>query len=143
MKKILIYSLFFIPFFTACNNNDTTGTAASENDVDAARNFIKASLERNWSEAKKYMLQDSANIERLEKIESFYVHENSEDKRGYREASINMYESRKLNDSITIVNYSNSYKNKKDSLMVVRSNDKWLVDLKYSFLPIDSVKHAQ
>ena len=63
-----------------------------------------------------------------------------EDKRGYREASINIHYIRQLNDSTTVVNYSNSFKKQNDSLKVVRTNHEWLVDLKYSFSPTDSLQ---
>src|SRR5215208_5343904 len=143
--KRLLFGFLFLQFFYACNNTPQgkKEIPASENDIDAARNFIRASLDRNWDEARKYMLQDSSNLERLNSIEDFYKHEGRDDSRGYKEATINTYDSRQLNDSITIVNYSNSYKNKKDSLKVVRISGQWLVDLKYSFLPTDSVKNVQ
>src|SRR4051812_27165682 len=76
MKKILLCGLFFM---AACNEKNKE----SENDIDAARNFIKASLERDWPKAQDYMLQDSANMERLDKIEAFYINESREDREGY------------------------------------------------------------
>ena len=144
MSRILLTAVFFFFLFSACTNEEGNKpeVQASENDLDAARNFIRAALDRNWREAKKYMLADSANVERLEKIETFYEHEDREERRGYREASINTYDARKVSDSITIVNYSNSYKNQRDSLKVLRVNGQWLVDLKYSFLPPDSIRHV-
>ena len=57
-----------------------------------------------------------------------------EDKRGYREANITFYGERKIGDSAVVVNYSNTYKNQKDSLKLVNNNGQWLVDFKYSFI---------
>jgi hypothetical protein len=89
------------------------------------------------------MVQDSTNTQLLDAYESNYeTHMNREDKRGYREASITLYDSRQENDSVTIVNYSNSYKKKRDSLKVVRINNQWLVDLKYSFPQTDTTSHV-
>ena len=130
-------------FIFACNEEEKKEAPVSENYVDAARNFIRASLDRKWDEARKFMLLDSANVERMDIIEDSYRDENREERRGYREASITTYDSRMVNDSISIVQYSNSYKNKRDSLKVVRVNGQWLVDLKYSILPIDSTRHVQ
>ena len=131
---------FICLFLFACNNNNEQKEITSENDVDAARNFIRAALDGKWSEAKKFMLQDSTNIQLLETAESQYISKSREEKRNYREAHPILYDSRKLNDSITIVNYANSYMNKKDSLKVVQTNGQWLIDLKYSLLAIDSTK---
>jgi type IV secretory pathway component VirB8 len=61
-----------------------------------------------------------------------------EDKKGYRKASINIHKVREVDDSTTIVNYSNSYMKKNDSLKVSRLNNQWLIDLKYSFASKDS-----
>ena len=142
MKRIFILCLAVLAIFTACKNR-TSETVASENDIDAARNFIQAALDGRWEDANKYMLQDSINVQLLETSEQSYRSKTSEDKRGYRESSINLFGSRKIGDSITIVNYSNSFRNKKDSLKVLRIGGQWLIDLKYSLLATDSTKHGQ
>ncbi|MFL5809161.1 MAG: hypothetical protein ACJ749_06535 [Flavisolibacter sp.] len=142
MKRIFILCLAVLTIFTACKNR-TSETVASENDIDAARNFIQAALDGRWEDANKYMLQDSINVQLLETSEQSYRSKSSEDKRGYRESSINLFGSRKIGDSITIVNYSNSFRNKKDSLKVLRIGGQWLIDLKYSLLATDSTKHGQ
>ena len=142
MKRILFFSFLSLQIFVACNSDENkTETPSSENDVDAARNFIRSALDGNYSRARQFMVRDSLNDERIENVERNYQKNmRSEDKRGYREASITLYDSRQINDSITIVNYSNSYMNKKDSLKVVRINGQWLIDLKYSFLPPDTTQ---
>lgn len=129
----------------ACNNTDQQQKeTASENDVDAARNFIRAALDGNWKDARKFMLQDSTNTQLLDTYESNYqTNMNREDKRGYREASITFYDTRQVNDSVSIISYSNSYKKQKDSLRVIRRSDAWMVDLKYSFPQTDTSRHAQ
>ena len=142
MKRIFILYLAVLTIFTTCKNR-TSETVASENDIDAARNFIQAALDGRWEDANKYMLQDSINVQLLETSEQSYRSKSSEDKRGYRESSINLFGSRKIGDSITIVNYSNSFRNKKDSLKVLRIGGQWLIDLKYSLLATDSTKHGQ
>jgi len=129
-------SFLFLQFFLCCNSADQehSGTARSENDIDAARNFIQAALEGNYKKARTYALADSFNQEYVDLFERIYNERmNPNDKRGYREASINIHSVTPLNDSVTLINFSNSYKNKNDSLKVVRLNGQWLVDLKYSF----------
>jgi type IV secretory pathway component VirB8 len=128
MKKLT--SFFFLLFLFACN---TDAPASSESDVDAARNFIRASLDNDFEKAKAYMLQDSVNNEYLDAAMRNRANLPHEDNRSYKESSIRIYDIRKISDSVSVVNYSNSYKNTKDSLKLVRNNDQWLVDLKYSF----------
>jgi hypothetical protein len=80
------------------------------------------------------MIQDSVNTQILDRYEERYQKSmTQEDKRGYREASIINYDPRKINDSVIIFNYANSYKKQRDSLKVVRMGGEWLVDLKYSY----------
>jgi type IV secretory pathway component VirB8 len=129
MKK-LIAGFFFLQFFFGCKNNEV---ATSENDVDAARNFIRSSLDNDFEKARSYMLPDSVNNEYLDATMRNRARLPKTDNQKYKESSIRIYDIRKVNDSISVVSYSNSYKNSKDSVKVIRNNDNWMVDLKYSF----------
>jgi hypothetical protein len=143
MKQLLF---FLVIVLTSCGNNTgEPSNTSSESDVDAARNFIRAALDGKWKDARRFMLQDSTNMQLLDTYESNYqTNMSREDKRGYRESSITLYDSRQVNDSITIVSYSNSYKKQKDSLKVVRNNNDWVVDYKYSvFRETDTTIHVQ
>lgn len=136
MKSKLLTSFLLLHFFLSCNNanQDYSRPNKSENDIDAARNFIQAALEGNYKKAGTYTLSDSFNRQYVDLFERIYKERmNPDDKRGYREASINIHSVTPLNDSVTVINFSNSFKNKNDSLKVVRHNGQWLVDLKYSF----------
>lgn len=144
MKRTVWIGLFALISLYACNNEEKEAQGTpSENDVDAARNFIRAALDGKWKAAKNYMLQDSTNVQLLERAETMYQTQDREEKRGYRESTINLYDTRQANDSVTIVKYSNSFKKKVDSLKVVHLNGEWLVDLKYSLLANDSTHNAQ
>lgn len=102
--------------------------------MDAARKFIRSALDGNYKQARKLILQDSANVQLLDNLERAYLHNNDvSEQRGYREASIRVHETKQLNDSTSVVVYSNSFKNKKDSVKAVRVGNDWLIDLKYSF----------
>jgi hypothetical protein len=129
MKSVFLFSFLFLLFF-ACNNSDEKSTPASENDVDAARNFINAALKGHYDEARKLVVPDSANNAWVDLFKRAYQERMSlADKAGYREASINIHNVHSVNDSTTIIKYSNSYKKQSDSLKVVRHKGEWLVDL--------------
>ncbi len=142
MRSILVLSFLLLQFFCACNTAEKDKRIpGSENDIDAARNFIRSALDGNWSKARHFMIRDSLNNQLLDTYEERYQQRmNSNDKRGYREASINMYDVRQLNDTLSIVNYSNSYMKKNDSLRVAKIKGEWLVDFKFSFPKTDSGK---
>ena len=143
MKKFLFGGLLLL-LFSACNNADQNKQTTSENDVDAARNFIRSALDGKWKDARRFMLQDSVNTQLLDAFESNYqTHMSREDKRGYNESSITLYDTREVNDTVSIIKYANTYKKQKDSLRVVRNNGVWVVDLKYSFPQTDTTIYVQ
>ena len=130
MKKLLSGFIIILSIY-GCSNDDVPGK--SESDIDAARNFIRASLDNDFNKARSFMIRDSLNNEYLDAAMRHRASRPKEENRLYKEASIRIFDTRKENDSISIISYSNSYRNTKDSLKVVRSDNQWLVDLKYSF----------
>ena len=109
---------------------------ASENDLDAARNFIQAALAGDHKKAAQFMVNDSVNQNYLEVTARAFEHLDASVKEKYRGASIRIHQPvTYLNDSTTIVIFSNSYKNDPDTLRVCRMQGNWLVDLKYVFEP--------
>lgn len=131
MKRFkLIAGPLLLLVIVACNNNNSK----SENDIDAARNFIRAALDGDFDKAGKFILNDSINMQDWDNVvRSLNRNLTPEDKRKYKEASIHIHDTRELNDSTSIVIYSNSFKNKQDSLKVIRVNNEWWVDFKYIF----------
>ncbi|MCW3119963.1 MAG: hypothetical protein JWM28_4045 [Chitinophagaceae bacterium] len=134
MKKyITIISSSLLLFLAACNNDDSRGAATSENDIDAARNFIRAALDGKFNDAKGFLFNDSSNLEYFDAYQRNYQKIEPEVKRDYRESTIKIHTVTPLNDSTTVVIYSNSFKNDHDTLKVLKKNNQWLVDLKYLF----------
>jgi hypothetical protein len=137
MRSLLIFSFLFLLFFCACGNNEkdrSDTTTSSENDIDVARNFIRSALDGKYDKARTFVVADSTNNQYLDLFERNYRSRmDPEDRRGYREASINIHSVKPVNDSTSVILYSNSFKKQNDSLKVVRVAGQWLVDLKYSF----------
>ncbi len=137
MKMIKVTATLLLPVMlvlVACSNEERKPVGKSENDVDAARNFIRAALDGDFDKAKTMLLPDSLNYQDLEASSRLYAERMSdEEKKKYKGASILVYENRQLNDSTSIVYYANTYRNQKDSLKVVKQGDDWLIDFKYIF----------
>lgn len=129
---MLMLSAFSMLIITACKNGKEN---PAENNIDAARNFIRAALDGKFDLARTFMVPDSVNTNYMDVAERSYQKAGKETKDGYRTASIRILSSSIINpaDSTTIVVYSNSYKNDPDTLKVVRQNGQWLVDLKYLY----------
>jgi hypothetical protein len=132
MKRNNLFFLFLL-FFAACKTDDKKADAKSSNSIDAARNFIRAALDGKYREAKDYLLQDSVNLNWMDAAERSYLKADQDTKDGYMASSINMHSVTPVNDTTTIIIFSNSFKNDHDTLKVVKVNGQWLVDLKYLF----------
>ena len=105
----------------------------AENEIDAARQFIRASLDGRFDLARDFLLADSLNNNYMDLAERSYQKASSEDKESYKGATIVIHNTNAVNDSTTTVIFSNSFKNDHDTLRVLKSNGKWRVDLKYLF----------
>ena len=116
--------------FSSCNDKRTNPTT----DIDVARAFIKDVLENDFTDAKTFVLDEEMNKQYFELSKKNFEGKSGDELKKYKEAEIIIYELQPLNDSVTIINYSNSYKKDvKNILKVVRINGQWLVDLKYTF----------
>ncbi len=140
MQKIMYFLSVFVFVLFACNNDDRqTDSQTSDSDIDAARNFIQAALLGDFKKAKTFMVNDSMNHEDLNAIERLNEKLTKDEKEKYQEASIRIHQDRKLNDSTSMIYYSNSYRNETDSLKVIKVNGQWRVDFKYFFHKTDNL----
>lgn len=129
MKKILLI-VSVLCFVWACNNQRTRPDDALE----TAREFIRSSLDGDYKWANELLLKDSVNSYELEVLEKKYnTQMSAAEKEGFKKASIIIHSVENASDSVVIVNYSNSFKNKPLPLKVIKKDNKWQVDLNYTF----------
>lgn len=122
--------ILFISLLSSCGNKkDVPNT-----DIDVARSFIKDILENDFPDAEKLMLKDDTNQQYFDLFRKQYTGKDKKALEAYKQADIIINEISNVNDSVTIVNYSNTVEKKAvNKLKVVKSNGQWLVDLKYTF----------
>lgn len=133
MKSTLIAFLFLLCFISACTNSNQPPSSNAENDIDAAREFIRSALDGKFDQARTFLLPDSSNIHYIDVAERNFDKADAATKDGYRGSSINIHHINPLNDSTTIVIYSNSFMNNDDTLRILKLKGQWLVDLKYLY----------
>src|SRR3954469_20145320 len=109
MNKLLLTFTCFV--FLACNNAAENNNA--ESDLDAARMFIRNSLDGKYDAARQLMIRDTVNNDWMDDFERKYERIPQSDKRGYRESSITIHDTRSVNDSASIVVYSNTFSKRK------------------------------
>ncbi|MFT3947150.1 MAG: DUF4878 domain-containing protein [Agriterribacter sp.] len=125
-----IVSLFAILLFS-CSNSDNY--KKPDDPLEAGREFIEAALNGNMKKARLFILKDPANERLFDEIEKKYKGFSTAEKAAYKDASIRVNKSQNLNDSTTIINYSNSYKKENNQIKLVKQNNEWWVDFKYTF----------
>ncbi|MFN4286404.1 MAG: hypothetical protein ACK4E8_10625 [Lacibacter sp.] len=109
-------------------------TTRPDDALGTARAFIRYSLDGDYKKARQLLYADSVNLLELDLIEKRYKTDMKEaEKEGYRKASIIIHSVENVNDSVVIINYSNSFKNKQMPIKVIRKNGQWQVDLDYTF----------
>jgi hypothetical protein len=128
--------MLLLSFLAACGNNkeQTQETKVAESSIDATRSFLQAALEGRFDQARTYLLADSINIGYMDNAERVYATLDSATKNNYRSASLRIHSFVPISDSLSIIIYSNSFKQDPDTLKIVRINNQWLVDLKYLYL---------
>src|SRR6476646_11092763 len=99
MKSIALISSFL--FLLMSCNSDKQETK-SDNDMDAARNFLDAALKGDYKDASAYMLKDSANLEYLNVTERSYQRLSSDEKSRLKATSLRFFDTNQVNDSTTI-----------------------------------------
>lgn len=130
-RPIPLAVLFFL---LSCSDNSRQVNTEPENEMDAVRTFIRAALDGDYAKARTLLVPDSLNLQDIDASERLYKERMSkEEKEKYRGASIHIHDTRKIDDSTSVVYYSNTYRNQKDSLKVVKQDGKWLIDFKYIF----------
>lgn len=139
MLNIKIFAAGFLMLFTlyGCNSNESIRPQSA---LETGRVFIRASLDGKFEKAVPLLLPDSQNLQLFETYKMYYDRLADEKKQNYQKASYNINKYEDLNDSVTIINYSNTYMNKPMEIKLVKSNKLWLVDFKYTYsgnLPID------
>ena len=131
MQKAIIVWFVVLAFFESCTNGNTVHLT---DPVEAGREFIDASLKGNYEVARKYILADSVNMEYLSiATRNFDIKLSPQQKEGYKNANIIIDSIQKISDSVTIINFSNTYKKSPAKIKLIRKNNEWLVDFKFTF----------
>lgn len=130
MKPAFIIFSGIIFFIIGCSNDVTVDKS---DPLTSGRGFIEASLKGDYKVAEKYLLKDSINMQYFQGLKDFNTKLDPETRRGYSEANIIIDSSIAKSDSVDILYYTNSFKNKPSKIKLVKRNKDWLVDFKYTF----------
>lgn len=125
MKTLVFITAILL---TACNGKQQDYHKA-ENAIDAGREYIQSCLQGDFSKAGFYLLPNEKNTQLLKEIEKSYREKDKEGRQQFRLASININEVTDINQTTTIIKYSNSFDKLPHTIQVVKQKEAWLVDL--------------
>jgi hypothetical protein len=130
MKLTFLLSLIFCLAISSCNNEKKS----TNTDIEVARVFIKDILESNFKDAETFVLKEETNQQFFELFKKEFESKSKSELESFKNADIIINEISPINDSVSIINYSNSFKkDKSNKLKMIRINGQWMVDLKYTF----------
>jgi hypothetical protein len=115
----------------ACSNQ--VNYTKAENAFDAGREFIDGTLKGDFKKSAFYMLADPENLQFLNVQEKEFRQRDKEGRQQLRNASINIQEVEETDSITSIIHYHNSFDKIDRKLKVVKQNNNWSVDFKYSF----------
>ena len=131
MNRKLLFIIILFATLSACNS-ETKKTPVT--DVEVATAFVRDILDNKFDEAGQFLLKNDTNNQIFERFRGQYSTKDKKILEQYKAADIIVNEISYVTDSICIFNYSNSYsKDVKTKLKVVRFDQKWLIDLQYTF----------
>ena len=129
MRHVFLFLLSAVMFLSCANNTEKHPQTA----LDTGRDFIRASLDGDFKNAESLLLKDTQNIQLFDSYKAYYERLPADKKNHYKEASYDINKFVDINDSTSIINYSNSFMKKPMEIKLVRVNKVWGVDFKYTY----------
>jgi ADP-ribosylglycohydrolase len=134
MRRIQQFlQMLLLAILVSCNTTHQYPPAADA--LDAAREFIDASIKGDFEKANAYMLQDEKNKQLLKEEEEKYRAKTNAQQKQLSESSLQNISIEEVSATETIVKFKNSIDKTGRKVKVISVNNRWLVDFKYSFNP--------
>ena len=136
MKTGILFSILCTALLS-CNGPEAKRPDTA---MDTGRDFIRATLDGDFVSAEKLLLPEPENIQLFDSYKELYRRLNPQQKEAYKKASYNINTFKDLNDSVSVINYSNSYMKTPMNIKLVKRDQSWGVDFKYTSQDTTEVK---
>ena len=128
MRQIIIIFLLM-----ACINSCTqTESKRPTTAMEVGNSFIRATLDGDFKNAAALMYNDSANNEIFEAFKRSFEAFSKDKKASYKNASYTVNSFTEINDSTSILDYSNTFMKQKQKIKLIKKAAQWSVDFKYT-----------
>jgi hypothetical protein len=133
--SLLTFALFFL---VACSGPE--GFKKPEDALDAAREFVRSVLDGDYKRAELYVLPEEEDLRLFHRYIDYMKHQPEKERLGLKSSSILVNKVEPLNDSVSIINYSNSFSKKPTDIRAVKKDGEWWVDFSFTFSGEEAVK---
>jgi hypothetical protein len=116
------------------------GFKKPEDALDAAREFVRAVLDGDYEKAEMYVLPEEDDIRLFNRYKEYMKKQPENERLGLKSSSILVNKVETLNDSVSIIHYSNSFSKKPADIRVIKKDGEWWVDFSYTFSGEDAMK---
>jgi hypothetical protein len=130
MKYHFLILVLLMGFFSC---NEPEGFKEAEDPIDAGREFVRAVLDGNYEKAVLYIEDNQEDKDLFERYKQYMNNQPKKEKLQLKSSSIIINKVENLSDTVSIVNFSNSYSMKPTELKIVQKNKKWVVDFSFTF----------
>ncbi len=137
-NRILYLFTAVLLLFTGCTEPE--GFKKPEDALDAAREFVRAVLDGDYKRAELYVLPEEDDIRLFNRYKDYMKKQPEKERLGLKSSSILVNKVEQLNDSVSIVNYSNSFSKKPMDIRVIKKDGEWWVDFSYTFSHDDPIE---
>ena len=115
---------------TGCSGPE--GHKEPEDALDAAREFVRAVLDGAFARAEMHLLDEDDRV-LFSRYKRFRNARPDSERMQLKSATIIVNRVESVNDTVTMVDYSNSHSREPMELRVVKRGDRWLVDFSHTF----------
>jgi hypothetical protein len=140
MNKLTRFGLPGLIWVLIVSCSQPEGFRKPEDALDAGREFIRSVLDGDYKKAELYVLPDEEDIRIFTRYRDYMKKRPGEELAALKSASIIINKVQELNDSVSIINYANSFAKKPVEIKVIRQEGEWWIDFSYTFsgnLPIE------
>ena len=124
-----LFFFFFLCLLFSCNDSKRAEPTSA---IEVGSAFIRASLDGDFKEASRFLLNEKQNLELFSSYENYYQRLPADIRNKYKSSSYKVNEYSELNDTTAILNYSNDFMKQPMELKVVRKNEAWKIDFRHT-----------
>jgi len=138
--RILSVVLFCFMAIVIASCKDEKKKDKPSTSFDTGRLFIESCLKGDFNAAASVLDKDDQNNNYFELFKKQYDAFTPAEKQAYQKTDYIIEEIKEPNDTVCLIRYHNNYKNQPTNIRLIRKQQQWLVDFKYTFQSNDSLK---